>query len=72
MAEAAGRTCTGAVRHAGARLAAAQTGEQDIAAPEPVGTAGLETSDQRYRSGGAGFVIDAGTMLADGFRIRRE
>ncbi|MDE0450093.1 MAG: ADP-ribosylglycohydrolase family protein [Spirochaetaceae bacterium] len=32
----------------------------------------LEASDHRYRSGGAGFVIDAGTMLADGFRVRRE
>ena len=32
----------------------------------------LEANDHRYRSGGAGFLIDAGTMLADGFRIRRE
>ena len=32
----------------------------------------LETRDDRYPSGGAGFVIDEGTMLADGFRIRRE
>lgn len=34
------------------------------------GTPLLEARDDRYRSGGAGFVIDAGTMLADGFRIR--
>ena len=32
----------------------------------------LDACDHRYRGGGAGFVIDAGTMLADGFRIRRE
>ena len=31
----------------------------------------LETRDDRYPSGGAGFVIDEGTMLADGFRVRR-
>ena len=30
----------------------------------------LEARDDRYRSGGAGFVIDEGTMIADGFRIR--
>ena len=32
----------------------------------------LETRDDRYPSGGAGFVIDEGTMLADGFRIRQS
>ena len=32
----------------------------------------LETRDDRYPSGGAGFVIDEGTMLADGFRVRRK
>ena len=31
----------------------------------------LEGRDHRYRSGGAGFVIDKGTMIADGFRVRR-
>ncbi len=30
----------------------------------------LEARDDRYRSGGAGFVIDEGTMIADGFRVR--
>ena len=29
----------------------------------------LEARDGRYRSGGAGFVIDEGTMLADGFGV---
>ena len=32
----------------------------------------LEARDDRYRSGGAGFVIDEGTMIADGFRVRRR
>ncbi|MCY4372265.1 MAG: ADP-ribosylglycohydrolase family protein [Spirochaetaceae bacterium] len=32
----------------------------------------LEVHDDRYRSGGAGFVIDEGTMIADGFRVRRR
>ena len=36
------------------------------------GTPLLETRDDRYPSGGAGFVIDEGTMLADGFRVRRK
>ena len=31
----------------------------------------LDARDDRYGSGGAGFVIDAGTMLADGFRVSR-
>ena len=31
----------------------------------------LQARDGRYRGGGAGFVIDQGTMLADGFRVRR-
>ena len=31
----------------------------------------LQARDDRYRSGGAGFVIDQGTMLADGFRVCR-
>ncbi len=31
----------------------------------------LEARDDRYSSGGAGFVIDEGTMIADGFRVRR-
>ncbi len=30
----------------------------------------LEARDDRYGSGGAGFVIDEGTMIADGFRVR--
>lgn len=34
------------------------------------GAALLEARDDRYRSGGAGFVIDEGTMIADGFRVR--
>lgn len=29
----------------------------------------LEARDDRYASGGAGFVIDEGTMIADGFRV---
>ena len=32
----------------------------------------LEARDARYLSGGAGFVIDEGTMLADGFRVAEE
>ena len=31
----------------------------------------LAAQDDCYPSGGAGFVIDEGTMLADGFRVRR-
>ena len=31
----------------------------------------LEARDDRYASGGAGFVIDEGTMIADGFRVRK-
>ena len=31
----------------------------------------LDARDDRYASGGAGFVIDEGTMIADGFRVRR-
>ena len=31
----------------------------------------LEARDNRYASGGAGFVIDEGTMIADGFGVRR-
>ena len=34
------------------------------------GAALLEARDDGYRSGGAGFVIDEGTMIADGFRVR--
>lgn len=30
----------------------------------------LEAEDSRYDSGGAGFLIERGTMLADGFRVR--
>ncbi len=30
----------------------------------------LEALDRRYRGGGAGFLIERGTMLADGFRVR--
>lgn len=32
----------------------------------------LEARDDRYRRGGAGFVIDEGTMVADGFRVRAK
>lgn len=32
----------------------------------------LEARDDRHASGGAGFVIDEGAMIADGFRVRRE
>ena len=31
----------------------------------------LQARDGRYRSGGAGFLIDQGTTCADGFRVRR-
>ena len=32
----------------------------------------LKERDDRYRSGGAGFVINEGTMIADGFRVREK